>query len=39
MFNLRIAFAFQEGYKLEVTAAKVPSTVTNAVSWRGDGIK
>ena len=39
MFYFKIVFAIQEGYKLEVTAAKVPSTVTNAVSWRGDGIK
>jgi len=31
-------FITQEGYKLEV-AAKIPSTVTNAVSWRSDGIK
>ena len=29
---------FQEGYKLEV-AMKPPPAVTNAVSWRSDGIK
>lgn len=29
----------QEGNKLEVTKAKVPTTVTNAVSWRSEGIK
>ena len=28
----------QEGYKLEV-AMKPPPAVTNAVSWRSDGIK
>lgn len=28
----------QEGHKLEV-APKVPMTVTNAVSWRSEGIK
>ncbi|KAK3575325.1 hypothetical protein QTP86_024738 [Hemibagrus guttatus] len=29
----------QEGNKLEVAKAKVPTTVTNAVSWRSEGIK
>uniref|UniRef100_A0A8C9T4Y7 AP-1 complex subunit mu-2 n=1 Tax=Scleropages formosus TaxID=113540 RepID=A0A8C9T4Y7_SCLFO len=29
----------QEGNKLEVAKSKVPTTVTNAVSWRSEGIK
>uniref|UniRef100_A0A7N6BQV7 AP-1 complex subunit mu-2 n=1 Tax=Anabas testudineus TaxID=64144 RepID=A0A7N6BQV7_ANATE len=29
----------QEGTKLEVAKTKVPTTVTNAVSWRSEGIK
>uniref|UniRef100_A0AAY3ZWQ1 AP-1 complex subunit mu-2 n=1 Tax=Denticeps clupeoides TaxID=299321 RepID=A0AAY3ZWQ1_9TELE len=29
----------QEGNKLEVAKTKVPTTVTNAVSWRSEGIK
>uniref|UniRef100_H2VDM1 Adaptor related protein complex 1 subunit mu 3 n=1 Tax=Takifugu rubripes TaxID=31033 RepID=H2VDM1_TAKRU len=29
----------QEGYKLEVGAPRPPATVTNAVSWRSEGIK
>uniref|UniRef100_A0A8C2XIP7 AP-1 complex subunit mu-2 n=1 Tax=Cyclopterus lumpus TaxID=8103 RepID=A0A8C2XIP7_CYCLU len=29
----------QEGAKLEVGKSKVPTTVTNAVSWRSEGIK
>lgn len=29
----------QEGAKLEVAKSKVPTTVTNAVSWRSEGIK
>uniref|UniRef100_A0A4W5LVP1 AP-1 complex subunit mu-2 n=1 Tax=Hucho hucho TaxID=62062 RepID=A0A4W5LVP1_9TELE len=29
----------QEGTKLEVSKTKVPTTVTNAVSWRSEGIK
>uniref|UniRef100_A0AAQ5X4D8 AP-1 complex subunit mu-2 n=1 Tax=Amphiprion ocellaris TaxID=80972 RepID=A0AAQ5X4D8_AMPOC len=29
----------QEGAKLEVAKTKVPTTVTNAVSWRSEGIK
>lgn len=29
----------QEGTKLEVAKSKVPTTVTNAVSWRSEGIK
>lgn len=39
--NPSILFRYitQEGNKLEVTKAKVPTTVTNAVSWRSEGIK
>lgn len=29
----------QEGAKLEVAKTKVPTTVTNAVSWRSEGIR
>lgn len=29
----------QEGHKLEVGAPRPPATVTNAVSWRSEGIK
>ncbi|MGH0177090.1 UNVERIFIED_CONTAM: hypothetical protein FKN15_074330 [Acipenser sinensis] len=29
----------QQGNKLEVTKLRVPNTVTNAVSWRSEGIK
>lgn len=29
----------QQGNKLEVSKTKVPTTVTNAVSWRSEGIK
>ncbi|NXP70012.1 AP1M2 protein, partial [Ramphastos sulfuratus] len=29
----------QEGNKLERSRSKVPSTVTNAVSWRSEGIR
>ena len=29
----------QEGHKLEVAPPKVPAAVTNAVSWRSEGIK
>lgn len=29
----------QEGNKLEVAKCKVPTTVTNAVSWRSEGIR
>lgn len=41
MLNPSIIFRYitQEGNKLEVTKAKVPTTVTNAVSWRSEGIR
>lgn len=29
----------QEGHKLETGAPRPPATVTNAVSWRSEGIK
>lgn len=29
----------QEGNKLETSKSRVPTTVTNAVSWRSEGIK
>ncbi|NWX12732.1 AP1M2 protein, partial [Aegotheles bennettii] len=29
----------QEGNKLESSRSRVPTTVTNAVSWRSEGIK
>ena len=29
----------QESHKLEVTEVRPPSTVTNAVSWRSEGVK
>ena len=29
----------QQGHKLEVGAPRPPATVTNAVSWRSEGIK
>ena len=32
-------YACQEGFKLDTGAPKPPPAVTNAVSWRPDGIK
>ena len=37
--NVICRYITQEGNKLEVTKTKVPTTVTNAVSWRSEGIK
>ncbi|GCC25496.1 hypothetical protein chiPu_0003906 [Chiloscyllium punctatum] len=42
--NITLSFAFlfkvkQEGYKLKQGAPKPPAAVTNAVSWRSEGIK
>lgn len=44
LFNLPSYFFFfryitQQGHKLEVGAPRPPATVTNAVSWRSEGIK
>lgn len=36
--DLLCRYITQEGHKLEI-APKVPMTVTNAVSWRSEGIK
>ncbi len=36
-FSLR--YITQKGNKLEVAKTKVPTTVTNAVSWRSEGIR
>lgn len=37
--HLFCRYITQEGAKLEVAKSKVPTTVTNAVSWRSEGIK
>lgn len=34
-----IRYITQQGHKLEVGAPRPPATVTNAVSWRSEGIK
>lgn len=39
MFCVVVRYITQEGNKLEVAKTKVPTTVTNAVSWRSEGIK
>lgn len=36
---LPLRYITQQGNKLEVAKSKVPTTVTNAVSWRSEGIK
>lgn len=36
---LPFRYITQQGNKLEVSKTKVPTTVTNAVSWRSEGIK
>lgn len=36
---LRCRYITQEGTKLETGRGRVPPTVTNAVSWRSEGIK
>ena len=38
-FQILQEFITQESHKLEVTEVRPPSTVTNAVSWRSEGIK
>lgn len=39
LFTFLPRYITQEGAKLEVGKSKVPTTVTNAVSWRSEGIK
>lgn len=39
MFCVVVRYITQKGNKLEVAKTKVPTTVTNAVSWRSEGIK
>lgn len=34
-----LRYITQEGHKLETGAPRPPATVTNAVSWRSEGIK
>ena len=34
-----IRYITQEGHKLDVGAPKPPVALTNAVSWRGEGVK
>ena len=36
---LFIRYITQEGHKLDVGAPKPPVALTNAVSWRGEGVK
>lgn len=38
-FLLFFRYITQQGHKLEVGAPRPPPTVTNAVSWRSEGIK
>ena len=38
-FKILQEYITQESHKLEVTEVRAPSTVTNAVSWRSEGIK
>lgn len=37
--NLLTRYITQEGHKLDVGAPKPPVALTNAVSWRGEGVK
>lgn len=39
LFYASSRYITQEGHKLEVGAPRPPATVTNAVSWRSEGIK
>lgn len=39
LIGLPLRYITQQGNKLEVAKTKVPTTVTNAVSWRSEGIK
>lgn len=39
VLSISCRYITQEGAKLEVAKSKVPTTVTNAVSWRSEGIK
>lgn len=40
MFTLvSLRYITQEGHKLDTGAPRPPATVTNAVSWRSEGIK
>ena len=39
MFQILQEYITQESHKLEVTEVRPPSTVTNAVSWRSEGVK
>lgn len=36
---LSLRYITQEGHKLDTGAPRPPATVTNAVSWRSEGIK
>ncbi len=38
-FHFHTRYITQQGHKLEVGAPRPPATVTNAVSWRSEGIK
>lgn len=38
-FYFHTRYITQQGHKLEVGAPRPPATVTNAVSWRSEGIK
>ena len=37
--TLLTRYITQEGHKLDVGAPKPPVALTNAVSWRGEGVK
>jgi len=37
--SLSTRYITQEGHKLDVGAPKPPVALTNAVSWRGEGVK
>lgn len=39
IFRPRQVYITQQGNKLETGKSRVPPTVTNAVSWRSEGIK
>lgn len=39
LFFVSFRYITQEGHKLEIGAVRPPATVTNAVSWRSEGIK
>ena len=36
---MTLRYITQEGHKLDTGAPRPPATVTNAVSWRSEGIK